>query len=114
MNWNSIQTEVALKNIVQESNSKPCVIFKHSTRCPVSSMAKYRLEENWDFTDEEVTPYFLDLIAYRSISNLIAETFGVHHESPQLLLIRNGECTYEESHLDISVADLRENFHSKV
>jgi bacillithiol system protein YtxJ len=73
-------------------------------------MAKLRLENSWNFDADEIQTYYLDLIQYRSISNTIAERFDVFHESPQILLIRNGECTYDASHLDISVAELRECF----
>jgi bacillithiol system protein YtxJ len=73
-------------------------------------MAKMRLEQNWDFKADEVEVYYLDLLQYRSISNEIAERFGVYHESPQLLLIQNGSCVYDASHLDISVAELKDCF----
>ena len=70
-------------------------------------MAKNRLEKNWDFKTDEVEPYYLDLISYRSLSNAVTETFDVFHESPQLLLIKDGECIYDASHLDISVSELK-------
>jgi bacillithiol system protein YtxJ len=105
--WIPLSTEGQLEDIVKQSNNVPCLIFKHSTRCSISSMAKSRLEKTWDFPEDEIKPYYLDLIAYRDVSNAIAEKFGVYHESPQALLIRNGECTYDASHLDISVQELR-------
>jgi bacillithiol system protein YtxJ len=69
-------------------------------------MAKSRLEKNWDFSADDIKPYYLDLIAFRDVSNAITEKFGIFHESPQALLIRNGECVYDASHLDISVQEL--------
>lgn len=96
-----------LEAIVERSNSVPCLLFKHSTRCEISSMAKHRLESKWDLNDDEVEPYFLDLLKCRPISAAIADKFGVYHESPQVLLISNGECIYDASHLDISVNELR-------
>lgn len=95
-----------LEDIVKQSNSVPCLVFKHSTRCNISSMAKSRLEKNWDFSADDIKPYYLDLIAFRDVSNAITEKFGIFHESPQALLIRNGECVYDASHLDISVQEL--------
>lgn len=71
-------------------------------------MAKMRLESNWNFSEEELTPFYLDLKNYRSISSDIAEKFSVHHESPQVLLVRKGECIYDASHFDISVDELHE------
>ncbi len=71
-------------------------------------MAKYRLEDDWAFKADEVEPYLLDLLAHRDISNHLAEVFKVYHESPQVLLIMGGECNYDASHLDITVAELQE------
>ena len=84
------------------------LIFKHSTRCSISTMAKYRLEDDWNFEGKKLEPYYLDLINYRDLSKEVAEKFDVHHESPQVLLIKNGECTYDASHLDITVSELHE------
>ena len=73
-------------------------------------MALRRFEQSWDFDEEQVEAYFLDLIAHRQISGEIADTFGVYHESPQILLIRDGKSTYDASHLNITVSELRECF----
>ena len=108
--WIPLSSEDQLADIVSASNAVPCLIFKHSTTCSISAMAKSRLEKQWDFSDKELKPYYLDLLNYRSVSHAIAEKFNVHHESPQALLIRNGECTYDASHLDISVPELRACF----
>lgn len=108
MKWQTLSQAVDLEHLIDRSRVIPCLIFKHSTRCPISSIAKHRLEADWDFKAEELEPYFLDLIAYRQLSQQIAETFGVHHESPQVLLIRDGQCTYDNSHLDINLAELHE------
>lgn len=108
MNWNIITSEADIALIKERSAAHPCLIFKHSTTCSISVMAKNRLEMAWDFTTETLDAYYLDLKVYRSVSNHIADTFQVHHESPQALLIINGECVYDCSHLDITVAELHE------
>lgn len=108
MNWKNLTTPQQLEEILEISKSTPVLIFKHSTRCSISSMAKYRLEGDWNFSAEQIVPYYLDLITYRNISNQIAEDFDVYHESPQVLLIKDGECTYENSHLDITVEEIGE------
>lgn len=87
---------------------QPCLLFKHSTRCSISAIAKHRLEADWDLPETAVKPYFLDLIAYRRLSNQVAESFAVRHESPQVLLIHEGRCVYDASHLDISLEAIRE------
>ena len=106
MNWHPLHDEKTLAEIKAESFTKPVVIFKHSTRCSISSMALNRLERSE--VPEGVSFYMLDLIRYRDISNKIAEDFGVRHESPQVLLIRGGECVYDESHGSIHMADIAE------
>jgi len=104
MNWIALTTEEQLSEIKELSNERPVVIFKHSTRCSISSMAKGRLDRETPPAD--VPFYYLDLIKYRSVSNKIAEVFGVHHESPQVLVLKKGECTYDESHNGISMEDI--------
>jgi bacillithiol system protein YtxJ len=106
MNWNALTDLEQLNEIISLSNEKPVVIFKHSTRCSISRMALKQFENEFDFSDK-VTPYFLDLIAHREISNGIASRFGVMHQSPQLLLIKEGKSVYDVSHSDISADALK-------
>ncbi|MES2003516.1 MAG: bacillithiol system redox-active protein YtxJ [Bacteroidota bacterium] len=106
MNWIPLTTEEQLTTIKERSSLVPQVIFKHSTRCSTSSMVLNRLERQE--APAAVDFYYLDLLAHRDISNKIAETFQVYHESPQILLIRNGECVYDESHMGISMNELAE------
>lgn len=86
----------------------PCLIFKHSTRCEISAIAKYRLEDDWAFSPDELEAYFLDLLAHRTVSQQVAEVFQVYHESPQVLIIVNGECVFDASHLDITIGEIQE------
>ncbi len=107
MQWINLTDSDQLNSIKKAENYS--IIFKHSTRCSISSMAKRRFEMDEEILPKEIDLYFLDLISYRNISAEIAEIFQVHHESPQLLLIKNGECILDLSHGDISaeeVADL--------
>jgi bacillithiol system protein YtxJ len=104
MNWHPIISQDQLEQIKTASFTTPQVIFKHSTTCSISRMALDRFEraqapENVDF-------HYLDLLNYRSISSEIASFFEVHHESPQVLLIKNGECIYDESHYGIMMDEL--------
>ncbi len=104
MNWQPITTIDQLEQIKSASFTKPQVIFKHSTTCSISRMALDRFEradapENVDF-------HYLDLLNYRSISNAIADYFQVHHESPQVILVKQGECIYDESHYGIMMDEL--------
>lgn len=97
-NWIYIQSDFDLKNAIKASFESPVIIFKHSTRCSISSLAKNRIEKG---SIKFNNIYFLDLIKYRSISNDISIQFNVTHESPQILKIENGKCTYNASHQDV-------------
>ena len=112
MNWIALNNEEQLKDINTISGDKYVLIFKHSTRCPTSSMALNRLERNWsDDMNDNVTPYYLDLVRFRSISNLVAQAYNVVHESPQVLLIKGNECVFDTSHMDISVNNIKDQMH---
>lgn len=113
MNWKHIREEEDIRSIAVRSHSIPCFIFKHSTSCPISSIAKMRLEGDWSLAEDQAEVYFLDLLRYRFLSQLIAQDFEVHHESPQLLLIKEGECVYDNSHLDINMAEIEEYFQQQ-
>ena len=104
MNWIEITHISQIDDLKHSSNDNRVIIFKHSTRCSISSLALSKFERNWNYDD--VTPYFLDLINYRDISNHIAEVFNVEHQSPQLLVVENGQCVNHASHNSISSIDL--------
>jgi len=104
MNWIPINTPEQIESIKQKSFEKPQLIFKHSTRCSISSMVLSRLERST--APDNIDFYYLDLIAHRNISGLVSESFQVYHESPQVLLIKNGECFYDESHGAISMDEI--------
>lgn len=108
MNWNILEQEAELDMIDQLSADGPVMIFKHSTRCGISQAALGRIERDWK--DEETGPakaYFLNLLAFRPLSALIAQRYGIEHESPQVLVIREGKCVYHESHYAIRYEDVK-------
>lgn len=106
MDWEPLNHISQLDEIVTLSKEKPVAIFKHSTRCSISRMALKQFENEFDFP-EKVTPYFLDLITFRDVSNDIASRFGVQHQSPQLILIKDGKAVYNTSHSDIDAGALK-------
>jgi bacillithiol system protein YtxJ len=107
MAWNNLTNLEQLNSIAEESNTKAQLIFKHSTRCSVSSFAKRILNDEINNEYEsKIDFHYLDLIAFREVSNAIASKFNVFHESPQILLIQNGKCTYHASHSDITLEKL--------
>lgn len=107
MNWNPLESQAQLGEIDRESAGKPVLLFKHSTRCGISATALNRLERNWKAEDnEKITPYYLDLLKHRDISSEIAAHYSVMHQSPQVLLIKNGVCVYSATHLDINYPEI--------
>lgn len=108
MNWLQLDALSGLDALDKRSFSRDVLIFKHSTSCPISHIAKRRIEDSWDEENLELEPCYLDLKVHRDVSNAIAEKYDVHHESPQVLIIRSGECIYENSHLDITLDEIKE------
>ena len=98
LNWKSLTEVSQLNDIEAASQTKPVVIFKHSTRCGISRMVFNQFEANADFDDNAVELYYLDLLSYRGISDQIAERFQVVHQSPQMLVIKNGQIVHHSSH----------------
>jgi bacillithiol system protein YtxJ len=114
MNWTALNTEKQIEQIKEESRTQPVLIFKHSTRCAISGSALNRLERNWK--SEKVVPlkmYYLDLLSHRAISQRVAESFEVEHESPQVLILREGNPVYVRSHLSINFDEIQELLPSK-
>lgn len=108
MNWHPLTSAEQLDQVIEESKSTPVVIFKHSTSCSISATAKSRFERQWSGAGlDYVKAYYLDLLRYRPVSNEVAEVLQVRHESPQVLLLEDGVCTYHASHLGINVDALK-------
>lgn len=105
--WINLEDLGQLNEIITTSEEKPVVIFKHSTRCSVSRMAFKQFENEFNLQDK-MDAYYLDLIENRAISNEIASKFEVVHQSPQLLVIKNGKCIYNISHSDIDAEFLNQ------
>ncbi|MBX3240578.1 MAG: bacillithiol system redox-active protein YtxJ [Chitinophagaceae bacterium] len=104
MNWQHLTSDGDWEAILKASETHPQVVYKHSTRCSISTVAKTRLERATQ--PENVSFHYLDLIRYRTVSNRIAEDTGVRHESPQVLLIVDGKAVYNESHMAINMRDI--------
>lgn len=106
--WKNLRSIEDLNKAQQESHIKTVVIFKHSTRCSISRFVLKNFENTVTIPEEEMDFYFLDLIEYRSVSNEIAERFKVIHQSPQLIILKNGEAVYDASHESIDAEILNQ------
>jgi bacillithiol system protein YtxJ len=105
VNWIPLETLEQLDKIVADSFEKAALIFKHSTRCSISRFALKRFESEFNL-EEKLSLYYLDLLNFRSISNEIAVKFDVQHQSPQVLLIKEGKVIYHDSHDGILVEEI--------
>jgi len=109
INWKELESEAQLTEFLELSKSKPIAIFKHSTRCSLSSMVKSRLERGWNINDNDLDMYYLDLLNNRNVSNKIASIFNVEHQSPQLIVLHQGKVLYHASHGEIDAGTLKES-----
>jgi bacillithiol system protein YtxJ len=105
--WKKLKTQEELENLIENSHRVPSVIYKHSSRCGSSFIVKKRLEHDWVFGEGDVDIYFLDLVEHRDVSDEVSRVFRVRHESPQILVIRDGESVYDTSHGGVSVKSIK-------
>ena len=106
INWIPLTSLEQIDEIKNQSKSESILIFKHSTRCGISSMVIKRFESLFKEDHQDLKVYYLDLLNYRNISDEVGYTFQVMHQSPQLLAIKNGVSVYDASHYDITITDL--------
>jgi bacillithiol system protein YtxJ len=104
-----LDTSEALASCLARSESEPVFIFKHSTRCPVSSRARSEVERYIDEAGETGLPVYLNyVVESRPVSNEIERSLGIRHESPQLFLLRAGKVVWHTSHGGIRSAAMVE------
>ena len=103
MEWHKLTNLSDIDELLSWSEEQPIIVFKHSTRCSISSSALDRIERKWKIEEAGyIRPYYLDLLQYRDLSNAIAEKFKIQHESPQLLIIRHGKAVAHYNHYEIN------------
>lgn len=104
--WHPLTTIEQLETISEESKTRPVAIFKHSTRCGISRMVLNQFESNYILEDSQLKLYFLDLLAFRDVSDEVGYKFQVMHQSPQLIVVKNGTAVQHTSHHSIQAQDL--------
>jgi bacillithiol system protein YtxJ len=107
--WHNLESISQLEEAIAQSHATPQIIFKHSTRCIISKMVLAQFEENLATIPAQVNLLFLDLLNHRDISNAIAMQLGVHHESPQVIVVKNGQAIFHESHHSIDASSVAAN-----
>lgn len=99
--WTNITSVDQLHEVLESAKSKPALLFKHSTRCSISSMALNSFENEWGTENELCDLYFVDLLRHRDVSNAIASETNVVHQSPQAILFDGSDVMYHSSHSSI-------------
>lgn len=110
--WIKLKSMEQLNLAIENSIERPILLFKHSTRCSISSMAKNRFQNNWPIDNTSCDLYYLDLLIYRAISDEIEKKTGVIHQSPQAILIKNKEVIYEDSHSGINALEIENRLNA--
>lgn len=105
--WHVLSELKQLDEISEQSKTTPVAIFKHSTTCGISKMAFRNFERSYELTDDQMKLYYLDLKAHRNVSDEVGYKFQVIHESPQLIVIKNGVAVYHASHHTIQAEELK-------
>ena len=107
INWIPLNSLEQIKTIKELSKSETILVFKHSTRCGISSMVIKRFENLFDSSMNNIKVYYLDLLNFRAISDEVGYIFQVQHQSPQLLIIRNEVAVLNVSHYDITTVNIQ-------
>jgi bacillithiol system protein YtxJ len=113
MSWQSFSSTAQWQEILNASELTPQLVFKHSTRCSISSMVLNRFENSDLFKSEEMNFWYLDLIANRELSNMVAAETQVWHESPQCIVIEKSKVIYAESHGSIDAKTIQQLIFNK-
>lgn len=106
--WIFLTSVDQLDDIENKSYEKPQIIFKHSTRCSISSISMNKFVKNYSIDNEAVDLYYLDLLSYRDVSNEVGYKFQILHQSPQVLVIKDGKVIYDASHYAIQTDKILE------
>lgn len=110
--WIPLKSLDQLNLAFENSLEKPFLLFKHSTRCSISSMVITRFQNNWSAEKNLCDLYYIDLIEFRSISNEIEKLTGVIHQSPQVIVIKNKKVVYEDSHTAINASEIEKRLNT--
>jgi bacillithiol system protein YtxJ len=113
LEWFQIASVADLDAAIEYSQHQPILLFKHSTRCSISSSALDRLQRNWKGLEVNVKAFYLDLLSHRDISSDIAAKLQVEHQSPQMIIVKDGKAIFNASHMDISFDDVNQYAPSK-
>ena len=105
-NFFSIDDQATLESLLVDSREKPIVVFKHSNSCSISSRAYREMEK----LNSQVN--ILEVQSARDVSRELANLTGVRHETPQVIVLRDGKAVWNASHFDVTANDVAKALES--
>jgi bacillithiol system protein YtxJ len=107
-NFFRIDDQVALESLITDSKQKPVIVFKHSNACSISARAYREMEK----LQEQVN--ILEVQSAREVSRELANLTGIQHETPQVIVLRDGKAVWNASHFDVKAADVMKAVESNI
>lgn len=95
-----IEDTAALDNLLVDSDARPIVVFKHSNSCPISAAAYREMQQ----LENEVL--LVEVQSAREVSRELADRTGIRHESPQVIVFRNGVAVWNASHYSVNAREV--------
>ena len=105
-NFFRIDDRATLDNLINDSKQKPVIVFKHSNACSISSRAYREMEK----VDSQVN--ILEVQSAREISRELANLTGIRHETPQVIVLRDGKAVWNASHFGVTAEDVKKAVES--
>ena len=106
LEWFNLGSIDDLNAALEFSKEQPILLFKHSTRCSISSSAMDRFKRNWNGSEVNVRAFYLDLLNHKDVSAEIAERLNVEHQSPQMIIVKDGIAVFSATHMNIDFNDV--------
>jgi bacillithiol system protein YtxJ len=113
-NLTSLERLEQLDRLIIESQAQPVLLFKHSYTCGVSAEALDELITHLNEDNPDVRYAMVTVQTHRDISNAVSAKFGVRHETPQALLVRDGRVVWSASHFRVNAEELNKALRNQL
>ncbi|MDZ7807262.1 MAG: bacillithiol system redox-active protein YtxJ [Gracilimonas sp.] len=104
--WNTVSVRENITSLIERSREQPQLIYKHSTRCSVSFITKEDLDYHVEQIAKHADLHLINVVEQRDLSNYLSQTLNIRHESPQALLLRDGQVTWTGSHWNVKAKEI--------
>lgn len=107
LNWIPLNSKEQFEELLENSRTKPALVFKHRPSSPESTKVKETLETDWTIAADLMDLYIVDVMKDKEVSYEVTENAGVMNEFPQVLLFADGVTMYDEAHEMINVKKIK-------